>query len=668
MQKNTIYIQIPDTLLPQWRRVHDKLRLKKEIEISTDGSLVKAGSEDIKRAATFVTHRIEANFGIAVDGTLSSTKTEAKAVLLALEAVPYKCKLILNTDSQAVVSTAQKWLSHAVIGEKGIEFNINKVAVHTGIAENKMADKLAKEATAFDITFSDQQTGIQGVLEWIGNNKVQEMVGSLDQGVDWKCTTKVWNWDGKMSSDFTSAGFLAMHTFIMKSFHNMLPTAEVLYNRHFLVYLNNLCKTCHTEVETNQHFWKCSLRNEWMQCLLKAVKRKHKILDPGKKVFLSNKYIWSMPNIDFLCKGLINKQFGRINAFSDIDQRTNNNILIKVLITESREAYHKKIDKPSTKPMTNVHGDKKKGLGIAKAIPVHINVISIETDMEVSEAKEYTIIVGNKWLKKAKALLDYKLCELTIRCDEKPIVIKCCHWTTSPVPKQNQKEEQSDESNDNESNEEEDQEEQKKTAELPYTIFTSNSKPLDNIKADKEEIMVNGKLICWPYYDILRRTFDKKPGKKAKYSYWWHGSYARCWCNKPLYSPSDKCKFCLIYYKNWEPISLIPKEELKEVQKFFENKPPEIQSLVVKQKEPFPKKNEVEMDPESRKKTAFITKYGTYEFTVMFFGLTNAPHTFQCPMDKEKLVTEPILKQPDLDQSFILYTDISGYELGAVLL
>ncbi|KAG9302193.1 hypothetical protein G9A89_020627 [Geosiphon pyriformis] len=104
------------------RNVQDKLKLRKEIEISTDELLVKAGSEDARRAATFVIHRIEANFGITVNGTLLSTKTKAKTVLLALEAVPYKCKLILNTDMTA----------------------------HTSISKNKMTDKLAKKATTFD--------------------------------------------------------------------------------------------------------------------------------------------------------------------------------------------------------------------------------------------------------------------------------------------------------------------------------------------------------------------------------------------------------------------------------------------------------------------------------------------------------------------------------------
>ena len=39
------------------------------------------------------------------------------------------------------------------------------------------------------------------------------------------------------------------------------------------------------------------------------------------------------------------------------------------------------------------------------------------------------------------------------------------------------------------------------------------------------------------------------------------------------------------------------------------------------------------MDPESRKKTAFVTTDGLYEFNVMLFGLTNAPATFQRCMD-----------------------------------
>ncbi|KAG9296286.1 hypothetical protein G9A89_014878 [Geosiphon pyriformis] len=241
-----------------------------------------------------------------------------------------------------------------------------------------------------------------------------------------------------------------------------------------------------------------------------------KLLILKKKTPKTNKCLCQVEFVDnsnvtpLICKAQVAGYF--------IDLILDSRSSVSVIAKHFFETIGRKINEPSTKPMTNVHNNKKKGLGIAKAISVCINSISIKTDMEVSEAKKYTIIVDNKWLKKAKALLDYELCELTIRCSKKPIVVKCYHWTTSLATKQNQEKEQSDESDDNKSDNK-DQEKPKETVELIYTIFTSNGKPLDNVKADKKEIIVNGKLICWPYYDILR-TFDRKPGKKAKYSYW----------------------------------------------------------------------------------------------------------------------------------------------------
>src|SRR5215469_2954036 len=43
---------------------------------------------------------------------------------------------------------------------------------------------------------------------------------------------------------------------------------------------------------------------------------------------------------------------------------------------------------------------------------------------------------------------------------------------------------------------------------------------------------------------------------------------------------------------------------------------------------------QVEMNPNDREKTAFVTQFGTYQFTVMPFGLCNAPATFQRLMDE----------------------------------
>ncbi|GBG70533.1 hypothetical protein CBR_g6661 [Chara braunii] len=44
--------------------------------------------------------------------------------------------------------------------------------------------------------------------------------------------------------------------------------------------------------------------------------------------------------------------------------------------------------------------------------------------------------------------------------------------------------------------------------------------------------------------------------------------------------------------------------------------------------------HQIEVDPSDQHKIAFKTRDGLYEFIVMHFGLTNAPATFQCLMDK----------------------------------
>src|SRR6266498_3373461 len=43
---------------------------------------------------------------------------------------------------------------------------------------------------------------------------------------------------------------------------------------------------------------------------------------------------------------------------------------------------------------------------------------------------------------------------------------------------------------------------------------------------------------------------------------------------------------------------------------------------------------QIKVKEEDQKKTAFVTKFGTYEFKVMPFGLCNTPATFQRTMDK----------------------------------
>src|SRR2546430_17565643 len=68
---------------------------------------------------------------------------------------------------------------------------------------------------------------------------------------------------------------------------------------------------------------------------------------------------------------------------------------------------------------------------------------------------------------------------------------------------------------------------------------------------------------------------------------------------------------------------------------------------------------QIKVKPEDQEKTAFITKFGTYEFKVMPFGLCSAPATFQRTMDKVLKAIKDLFVMVYLDDVIIYSKTLS---------
>ncbi|CAG8826071.1 30980_t:CDS:2 [Gigaspora margarita] len=81
----------------------------------------------------------------------------------------------------------------------------------------------------------------------------------------------------------------------------------------------------------------------------------------------------------------------------------------------------KNINKQSLQNLIDVHGQRRHPLGVVKNFLIKVNKIEIPINIEVTEAWEYTVIVGTDWLAKVKEKIDLKY-----RCfkdmDESPII------------------------------------------------------------------------------------------------------------------------------------------------------------------------------------------------------------------------------------------------------
>ncbi|CAB4475694.1 unnamed protein product [Rhizophagus irregularis] len=232
----------------------------------------------------------------------------------------------------------------------------------------------------------------------------------------------------------------------------------------------------------------------------------------------------------------------------------------------------------------------------------------------VTEAESYAAIVGNDWLSKVRANIDYESSTMNLTWNKRTIRVPVEYRLmpqekrklqglidSSSPPKEDddgsEKEDTDEEETDDDSIKEEEEEfeddepeervfftmqfekprrptriryrNNKKKAEvrkrdpLPESSVILDCKfanvvidaiyPCEDFVLTNEGIYLGKCFHTWGHLQHLNQKFKTTPPKKATWVYDWKGPKAKCWCRNSLYSPEDACYFCqddLITYQS----------------------------------------------------------------------------------------------------------------------
>jgi hypothetical protein len=240
---------------------------------------------------------------------------------------------------------------------------------------------------------------------------------------------------------------------------------------------------------------------------------------------------------------------------------------ISIVSKKFMESLGRRVEKPSERRITGIHGEKRPSLGIVTQVPVKIGSVTVAVDTEVIDASGYSLVLGTDWLKRANAIIDYQDCKLTLRDEKGTISVPCRNTSEMSLD--------SDDGSDSESEGEYDESSEDSDAEIDdeETNFVGLSYSLPQqgtnvkYKITSEGIRTNSECTSWETYDYLTYCFDvvrkKKKHKQGRRSA--TGPKSSCWCEKYLETREDKCETCEEQLQEWEAVSILPQKEVEDV-------------------------------------------------------------------------------------------------------
>ena len=90
-----------------------------------------------------------------------------------------------------------------------------------------------------------------------------------------------------------------------------------------------------------------------------------------------------------------------------------------VISKQFLEKVGRKVDQPSNINMIGINGEKRKAQGEIKSLPIVVQQQLLPINVVVSEATGYDVLVGNDWLTKYQAKLDWEKQMLMFSTNEK---------------------------------------------------------------------------------------------------------------------------------------------------------------------------------------------------------------------------------------------------------
>lgn len=361
------------------------------------------------------------------------------------------------------------------------------------------------------------------------------------------------------------------------------------------------------------------------------------------------------------------------------------------------------ITRASKTVMVNVNGERRRPLGAVSDIPLKIHNCIIPMDAIVTDADSYSAIVGNDWLRKTKAVIDYNnnkmiikwknnVLEVTTECREMPHHIVSIE--APEIEEEDAEEENVEEDGAEETEEEYETEDEENAQEQMYC----NAQFITQEKAQEiERELKEGNFVSSEYYyqyeEIEKGKFHT--GKLNEEQHRKFGNFMKRYHNLFAWDPNDFGRTSVVthkidtgdatpvgqrFYRTSYQNQLFIKEEIQRLLDaglIVPSKSQWTSPVVVVEKKngkkrlcvdyrklnnvtkrdryPLPRIDDmletlsgcqwfssldlasgfwqVELSPKDREKSTFITRFGTFEFTVMPFGLCNAPATFQRLMD-----------------------------------